>query len=85
MLAPFFTLSEIKYFNVFELKLNKILMSLRLGIAAIAKPKIISNEPTTLRYHFEGTLKSKASVKGKTLAYFTYSFLWNNNNYKCDD
>lgn len=45
---------------------------------AIALPHIISKAPTVLLYHFDGILKSSASDNGNTLAYFTYSFLYNN-------
>lgn len=58
-------------------KIFKIFGYLRFGTNAIAIPHAISKRPTARRYHFDGTLKSKVSEKGNTLAYFTNSFLWN--------
>ena len=36
-------------------------------------PLRISKQPTTLRYHLDGTLNSKVLARGNTLAYLAYS------------
>ena len=45
------------------------------GIAIIMIPLEISKEPTTLRYHLDGTLSSNVLANGNTLAYLAYSVL----------
>ena len=44
-----------------------------INLFTIRKPAVISSPPTTRRYHFDGSLKSKSFAKGNTLAYFAYS------------
>ena len=56
---------------------KKMCLHVQCGINAMARPQIISSDPTTLRYHLLGTLKSSVLASGKTFAYLTYSFRCN--------